>query len=143
MGFDNLLVLKGGIREWREKNYPITKPSAGPDHGSRGARLYAQHCAGCHGVAGYGMAEHFPPLVGDPMIGADDPWGAIWVTMYGLKGRPLDGVSYPGTMAGFAKILTDDEAAELLTYAREAFGQQKKPLTAADIRRVKRDAGRP
>jgi mono/diheme cytochrome c family protein len=143
LGLLNTLVLKGGIREWREKGYPITKPAAKTATGNRGARLYAQHCAGCHGVAGYGMAEHFPPLVGDPILGAKDPWGAIWVSLYGLKGRPLDGVTYPGTMAGFSKILTDDELAELLTYAREAFARQKQGVTPADVRKVKRDAGRP
>lgn len=136
------MVLKGGIREWREQNFPITKPAKEPDKANGGARLYAQHCASCHGVAGYGMADHFPPLQGDPIIGADDPWGAIWVTLYGLKGRPLDGVAYPGTMAGFSKILTDDELASLLTYARAGFGNQKQPVTTSDIRRVKREARR-
>ena len=132
-------MLKGGIREWREKGYPITKK---PEHGSRepdGKRLYAQHCASCHGAKGQGLPGHFPPLAHDPMMRSNDAWPAAWVTLYGLAGRPLAGRRYPGTMGGFDKTLSDDEVAALLTFARREFGGSQVPVFPQLVARVRRE----
>ncbi|MEB3329240.1 MAG: cytochrome c [Candidatus Sericytochromatia bacterium] len=129
-------MLKGGIREWREKGYATEKvrPAAGS---ARGAQLYRQHCATCHGRAGEGVAGHFPPLSGDPLLAAPEPWGAIYVTLYGLKGRRVAGRDWQAAMGGFARFLSDEEAAALLSHARQAFGGNARAVTAADVRRVR------
>jgi mono/diheme cytochrome c family protein len=129
-------VLKGGIREWREKGYATEKARA--EVGSaRGAQLYRQHCATCHGQAGEGVSGHFPPLKRDPLLAAADPWGAIYVTLYGLQGRRVAGRSWQAAMGGFSRFLSDEEAAELLSHARRAFGGNADPVTAANVKRVR------
>ena len=129
-------MLKGGIREWREKGFPTEKAgSAAGD--ARGAQLYRQHCATCHGAAGDGVPGHFPPLAGDPLVAAGDPWGATYVTLYGLKGRRVAGRTWQAAMGGFSRFLSDDEAAALLTYVRTRFGGGARAVSAADVRRVR------
>lgn len=130
-------MLKGGIREWKEKGYAVVVSD--PHAEAAGPRLYKQHCATCHGDAGQGMGDHFPPLAGDPMMTAADPWPAIWVTLEGLGGRPLAGRTYQGTMGPFSKILTDEEIAVLLTHARKEFGGRWQPLTPEQVWKVRRD----
>lgn len=128
-------MLKGGIREWKEKGYEVAQ--ADPRLEAAGPRLYKQHCAACHGVAGEGLGDHFPPLKNDPMMTSAYAWPAIWVTLQGLGGRPLAGKQYQGAMGGFKNILTDQEIAELLTYARREFGGVAVPVYPADVRRVR------
>ncbi len=130
-------MLKGGIREWKEKGFAVVVSDA--DGEAKGPRLYKQHCAACHGDAGQGMANHFPPLENDPMMKSKDAWPAIWVTLEGLGGRPLAGRTYMGSMGPFKKILTDDEIAALLTYARREFGGVKTPVLPSHVLDVRRD----
>ena len=58
------------------RGYPkLAKPAAAPDY-ARGQKLYAQHCALCHGAGGEGQASGgktvFPPLWGPKSFN----WGA-------------------------------------------------------------------
>jgi thiosulfate dehydrogenase len=58
------------------RGYPkLAKPAAAPDY-ARGQKLYAQHCALCHGAGGEGQASSgktvFPPLWGPKSFN----WGA-------------------------------------------------------------------
>lgn len=125
------------MREWKEKGFPVVA-AAEPSGIATGANLYKQHCATCHGDAGEGHPPHFPPLADDPMMASEDAWPAIWVTLEGLAGRPLQGKVYQGAMAPFKKTLRDEEIAALLTYARTKFGHQPRPVTAAQVLRVRR-----
>jgi cytochrome c len=47
----------------------------GEAQAARGAQLYAQHCAKCHGDAGQGTAKA-PPVVGKAALPLDPPAGA-------------------------------------------------------------------
>lgn len=130
-------MLKGGIREWKERGFALAK--ADPTQEASGPSLYKQHCTTCHGAKGEGMPPHFPPLAHDPMMTTQDPWPAIYVTLEGFMGRPLAGKTYTGAMGPFKNILTDEEIAALLTYSRREFGGVTQPVTLADVRRVRRE----
>ena len=130
-------MLKGGIREWKEKGFAVAKADAKAE--AAGPALYKQHCITCHGAEGQGMPPHFPPLAKDPMLTTADPWPATYVVLEGLAGRPLAGRKYEGAMGPFKRILTDEEVASLLTYARVRFGGQARPVTAAEVARVRRE----
>jgi len=77
-----------------------------------GEALYQQHCAACHQADGSGMAPAFPALAGSPVVtgSLDQHVGVV------LKGRP-------GTaMAPFGPQLTDLQLAAIVTYQRNAWG---------------------
>jgi len=140
--FNNLLVLKGGIREWREKGYELTRgqEALAKEMALDGPRLYTQHCAGCHGGRGEGMGVHYPPLDKNAMMRARDPWAATYVVLKGFGNRPLNGKHYTGTMGGFDRILTDAEIASLLTYARDDFGGVLTPVMPEQVAKVRKES---
>lgn len=131
-GYRNVYVMTGGLREWREKGYPLTQKK---QQIKSGADLYVQHCAGCHGLAGQGMKNEYPPMAKDPIINALDPEGAINITLYGLMGRPIQGKRYDAAMPHFHQLLNDHEVASLLTHVRTHYGNQARAVTPADVRR--------
>lgn len=78
-----------------------------------GERVYAQQCASCHQANGEGLAAAgFPPLKGSAMVTDDLPAHVNVV----LKGVPNT------TMMAFGGILSDEEAAAVITYERNAWG---------------------
>ncbi len=53
---------------------PMASAAGGEDQAAEGAKLYAKHCAKCHGDAGQGKKG--PPLVGKQALPLDPPPGA-------------------------------------------------------------------
>ena len=79
---------------------------------TEGAEVYARNCAACHGSEGQGMGSVFPALAGSP-IAINDMAGHIDILINGK----------PGTaMQSFSAQLTDVEIAAVITYERNAWG---------------------
>lgn len=88
----------------------------------QGRNLHVRHCAACHQADGSGLAAAgFPALAGTAMNLADH-------IDVGVNGRP-------GTaMAAFGPQLSDTELAAIITYQRNAWGNDSGDLvTPADI----------
>ncbi len=79
---------------------------------AKGEQVYAANCAACHQPDGKGVPGTFPPIKGSA-IAKGEKGGHIDVVM---KGRANT------MMAGFAPQLKDDELAAVITYQRNAFG---------------------
>jgi cytochrome c oxidase subunit 2 len=79
---------------------------------TEGAEVYVRNCAACHGSEGQGMGSVFPALAGSP-IAINDMAGHIDILINGK----------PGTaMQSFSAQLTDVEIAAVITYERNAWG---------------------
>jgi len=79
---------------------------------TEGAEVYARSCAACHGSEGQGMGSVFPALAGSSMA-LNDMAGHIDIVLNGK----------PGTaMQSFSAQLTDVEIAAVITYERNAWG---------------------
>ena len=79
---------------------------------TEGAEVYARSCAACHGSEGQGMGSVFPALAGSSMA-LNDMAGHIDIVLNGK----------PGTaMPSFSTQLTDVEIAAVITYERNAWG---------------------
>ncbi|MFL5312758.1 MAG: c-type cytochrome [Myxococcales bacterium] len=93
----------------------LLRPSRAPDR-ERGARLYRQACAACHGIDGRaprGVAGRFtppPPSLADPR--ATGRWSARQIYSAATVGVPQT------AMPGFAEALTDDDRWDLAFHAR-------------------------
>lgn len=76
-----------------------------------GAATYHSVCAGCHmsNALGASGAATYPALANDPRLAA--PGYSIAVVLKGQKAMP-----------GFARFLTDQQVAEVVTYIRQNFG---------------------
>lgn len=107
--------------------------------GNRGNRLYASHCAQCHGANGQGRAPWLAPLAGNPNVLEPDPSSLINVTLNGTPFIVLHGIPAPFPMPGFRTALNDRDVADLVTYLRTAWHQEASSVTAEQVREI-RDA---
>jgi len=114
-----------------------TALKAGRD-GGRGAQLYVDNCAACHRSNGLGSANVFPSIAGNSTVLASNPTTLIRLV--------LEGSTLPSTktapsnlgMPGFAWRLSDDEAAQLVTFVRQSWGNSSTATTPADVAVVRK-----
>lgn len=94
---------------------------------STGQQVYMRACAACHQPNGQGLPGVFPSLVGTDMIKNDMP-GHIDIVLNGKTGT---------AMQAFAKQLTMSELAAVITYERNAWGNDTGDMVQAkDINAV-------
>ena len=91
---------------------------------AEGQRIYETHCAACHQVSGEGLPGVIPALKGSKMVTQDIP-AHINIVLHGK----------PGTaMQAYAKQLSNSEIAAVITYERNAWGNNTGDLVQpADV----------
>ena len=106
--------------------------------GSDGEAIYLSRCMSCHQVDGMGIAGVFPPLVETDWV-RGDRGRLIRLVLDGMMGEvKVNGVVYSGAMPPWKAFLSDDEVAELLTYIREAWGNDASAVTAQQVALVRK-----
>lgn len=102
---------------------------------ARGEALFGQSCAACHQANGEGIPGAFPPLAKSDYLLADRD-RAIGVVLRGLVGPvTVNGVTYESAMPPMP--LDDNDAAAVLTYVLQAWGNQGSAVSPADVARVR------
>ncbi|WP_194791868.1 c-type cytochrome [Pseudomonas sp. UFMG81] len=89
-----------------------------------GAHTYMTRCATCHGLDGKGQAEWMPPLAGATSMLAREDASAINITLNGSQRIVAAGVPDAYRMPAFREQLSDQEIAEVLSFARTTWGNQ-------------------
>ena len=98
-----------------------------------GREHFTVHCAACHQPNGRGITGAYPPLAGSSWV-LEDPRRPIRIALHGLQGDiSVDGVGYRGAMAPLGALLDDEELADLLTYVRNAWGNQADAVSAEQV----------
>ncbi len=87
-----------------------------------GQPLYAQNCAQCHQTDGMGKPGQVPRLAGNPIVTLEDPIPAIQIVSNGK-----------GAMPAFQDKLDGNQMADILSYIRNAWGNQ---APAVDQRQI-------
>ncbi|MBD1391136.1 cytochrome c oxidase subunit II [Neiella sp. HB171785] len=96
-----------------------------------GKRTYDQFCSACHQPNGQGLPGMFPALAGSEMV-TQDRQGHIDIVLHGKAGT---------AMAGYGKQLSLKELAAVVTYERNAWGNNTGELIqAADVQARKNAA---
>lgn len=125
------------------KSLPANEAPGGasPDEQTmrQGSVLYDIHCGTCHLPTGLGSDSTGPPLVGSSVTLATDPASLINVTLHGpgspsVAPSPEWGSSGWQPMESYNDILKDQEAAAVLTYIRNAWGNSRGEVTAEQIK---------
>lgn len=92
---------------------------------AKGEQVYATRCAACHKATGEGLPPAFPSLIGSPII-TGDVSAHIDIVFNGSKKNPA--------MAAFSGQLTKTEIAAVITYERNAWGNDSGDLVQpADV----------
>ncbi|MBL0419896.1 c-type cytochrome [Ramlibacter sp. AW1] len=112
---------------------PDSAPPAGAALRERGARLYAEHCAACHGEQGQGIAGAYPPLAGNRAVTMPVTANLVQVVMYGGFPPATQGHPRPFGMPPFALELSDAEVAAVLSFIRGAWGNSAGAVSELDV----------
>lgn len=97
--------------------------------GLDGKSLFGKNCAACHQASGAGIPGAFPALRGNAFVQGDS--GAVIATV--LKGR--------GGMPTFAASIDDEQLALVLSYIRQAWGNQGAAVAAQQVQAVRGASG--
>ncbi len=132
----------------RKKEVALATHLKGPERELfvQGKAIYSRegYCITCHQADGKGLpASGFPPLAGTKWVtGSHERLTKI--VLNGLHG-PLEvlGKPYPGQvpMTPFGGMLKDEEVAAVLTYVRNAFGNEAPAVTPGQVKQVRAATG--
>jgi mono/diheme cytochrome c family protein len=87
-----------------------------------GKNLYEDNCAGCHQSNGKGISGTVPALAGDGAVTGAEPYNVIMALLEGFAPQG----TY-GAMGSFAKVLNDEQIADVANYVRTAWGNSAIP----------------
>jgi mono/diheme cytochrome c family protein len=116
---------------------PPVPPRSSAASTGPGARLYDQHCAGCHGDQGEGVPGVYPALAGNRAVVMHTPANAVHLVLEGGFPPATAGNPRPYGMPPFATVLSTDEVAQLLTHIRSSWGNQGTAVSALDVTRYR------
>lgn len=101
----------------------------------RGAKLYGQHCAACHGDHGEGVPGAYPPLVGNRAIELPVTANLVQIVAYGGFPPTTAGNPRPFGMPPFATVLSDADMAAVLSHIRSSWGNRAPPVSELAVSR--------
>jgi mono/diheme cytochrome c family protein len=131
-------VQDGGKYSTKSMGYEKSKPVLF----NKGAELFTQHCATCHGEQGQGMRVEgsvaLPALAGNRAITLANTTNLVRILLAGGYAPSTVGNPRPFGMPPFAHVLNDEDIAAVTTYIRHAWGNQADSVTAADVVRQRR-----
>lgn len=106
-----------------------------------GAKQYDIHCGTCHLPSGLGSPDTGPPLAGSAFAQAPDPSSLIDLVINGPRlpaAAPSDEWQRPWqSMTPFGQKLSDEQAAALLTFVRNSWGNAAGMVEPKDIDRMR------
>ncbi|CAN5627179.1 cytochrome c [soil metagenome] len=111
---------------------PSAVHATAPLESSSGGKLYARHCAQCHGDNGNGISGAYPPLAGNRNVVMSTPANLIQVVLNGAYAPATEGNARPYGMPPFALELNDRDLAVLLTYVRSSWGNWAAEVSALE-----------
>jgi mono/diheme cytochrome c family protein len=114
---------------------PRASPKPDADVLARGAIVYENRCAECHGSNGEGALPAYPPLTRNPSVTEPLPANGIKAVLNGGYAPVTAANPRPFGMPPFVKLLTADEIAAVLTYVRASWGNNGAPVSTFDVER--------
>nr|WP_245964911.1 cytochrome c [Trinickia dinghuensis] len=98
-----------------------------------GAGLYNAFCARCHKADGRGEPGKFPRLAGNPAVVAPQATSLIRLLIDGSKSADTIDGPKSKRMPSFVGKLSSTEMARVLTFVRNAWGNEAQPVTPAEV----------
>jgi mono/diheme cytochrome c family protein len=113
---------------------PKPNPVAANDDAMRaGAAIYKDSCAVCHRDAGTGEAHLFPRFAGSALVQSDDPTTLVRVVLQGTRAVSTPSMPTAPAMPAFDWRLDDTQAAAVLTYIRNSWGNAASAVSPSAV----------
>jgi alcohol dehydrogenase (quinone), cytochrome c subunit len=109
------------------------RPTAQP-----GAAIYASDCASCHGFDAKGFAVYMPALASNPVVLDENPSSLINVVLNGSVLLIAKGTPDAYRMPQFRQQLSDRDAADVITFLRNHWGNQAPAVTATQVAKLRK-----
>jgi len=106
---------------------------ASGDAKKRGALLYLDNCAACHRPDGRGYEGVFPSLAGNPVVQTANPLSLVSIVLQGSKTSRTSTTPAQFAMPAFAWRLTDQDAADIISFIRSSWGNGAQPIAASKV----------
>jgi mono/diheme cytochrome c family protein len=124
------------VDAWRSKDAPSGGQIA------QGLKLYAQHCATCHGEKGEGMRTAdaglaYPPMAGNRAVTLSNPTNLARIVLHGGFAPATPQNPQPFGMPPFAQTLSDAEIATLLSAIRSSWGNDAPAVSVLEVYQAK------
>jgi len=104
--------IAGKLEEGQTAHHDSTRQWGKEELMARGEEVYGRNCVGCHQVNGQGIKGMFPAIAGSD-IATGDIVRHLKTVMHGVDDTP---------MKAFSKTLNDIDLASVVTYQRNALG---------------------
>jgi len=104
---------------------------------ARGGKVYAVHCAACHGEQGQGVPGIYPPLAGNRAVTQGSPANVVQMIRLGGFAPSTAGNPQPFGMPPFSQVLGNDDIAAVATFIRQSWGHRADAVTPLDVLQVK------
>jgi len=102
----------------------------------RGAAVYARTCIACHQPTGKGLPPVFPSISETPIV-VGNPELPIKFILQGLMGPiTVGGMTFNSMMPPVPGV-NDQDIADVLTYARQSFGNKGNPVSVDQVKAVR------
>ncbi|AUO04907.1 alcohol dehydrogenase [Serratia marcescens] len=99
-----------------------------------GASVYMKNCEGCHLSNGLGYSKKFSSLALNSSVNSPGADGLIRIVLSGETHAKTQVQGIPSYyMPSFAKSLSDQEIADVLTFIRSSWGNNATAVTASDV----------
>jgi len=118
----------------------LSAPSPLPATDARmrvGEAIYVDTCAACHMRSGEGVVHLFPRLAGSVIATQDDPSSLIRIVLTGGRGASTDATPTAPAMPSLGYRLSDEQAAAVVTYVRNSWGNGASPVTAEMVKALR------
>jgi len=117
-------------------------PASGASR-ARGAKLYDNHCAQCHGDRGEGVRGAYPALAGSRAVTMASSANLVHIVLEGGFPPETAGNRRPFGMPPFATLLDNDDVADLLSFIRGSWGNAAGAVTPFDVSQYRAGPARP
>jgi mono/diheme cytochrome c family protein len=111
----------------------VAGPRAGPTMAARGAQVYRDRCAACHGDRGEGVPDAYPPLAGNRAVTLPVTANLVQVVLHGGFPPSTAGNPRPFGMPPFATVLSDAEVAAVLSHIRASWGNDAPAVSELSV----------
>jgi mono/diheme cytochrome c family protein len=110
----------------------LVLPGCFTDRQNEGPRLYAAHCASCHGEQGQGLRRLIPPLAGADYLRTHRNELPCLIRRGQHGPVTVNGVLYDQVMPAHEE-LTDSQITNLLNYVHNAWGNRAPKHTIREV----------
>ncbi len=118
---------------------PPPGEAAAPDPAAmaRGAAVYGEHCAQCHGDDGKGAGSAYPALVQNLSVITPLPANVVKAILYGGYAPATAANPRPYGMPPYFATLNERDTAAVATYIRGSWGNRASPVSTLQVDRYR------